>query len=301
MRKNRDHYPEQYASRRFDRSKTFNCRPVFESVFESRLVFRNWTHPSRLCSTIPIKGGALTGEVTVVTAETLMKLSRDLLEAPCQDYIVAAAEQIRRLIPGEDVCWVQCNWDDDSFVVWRTSSSARDPAAERVLPATYDNPAIQSYVRAPYDLSPRRLSDIPLRNADELVALRLSEEYIGPRQISMIVNVKSATIGKGWIITRGSRDFGDQDLDTATRILPVLYLLDRFHHPDLAENHAAARRDLTAREGQVIDLLTTGLTAAAIGHVLGISQRTVSKHIQNAYIKLGIHDRLLVARDRQPA
>lgn len=237
----------------------------------------------------------------MVTADTLMKLSRELLEAPRQDYVVAAAEQIRRLLPGEDVCWVQCNWDNDSFVVWRTSTSARDAAAEGILPATYDNPAIQSYVHAPYDLSPRRLSDIPLRNANELAALRLSQKYIGHRQISMIVNVKSATIGQGWIITRESRDFGDQDLDTATRVLPVLYLLDHFHHPDLAVVHADARRDLTARECQVIDLLTTGLTAAAIGHILGISQRTVSKHIQNAYGKLGIHDRLLVTRDRLPA
>lgn len=237
----------------------------------------------------------------MITADTLIRLSRHLLETPQRDYVTAAAEQIGRLIPGDDVCWVQCNWDDDSFVVWRSSLSARDSAAERILPAAYENPAIQSYVRAPADLSPRRLSDLPLHSANESAALRLSQEYVGLRQVSMIVDLRSAKVGQGWILTRDSRDFGDQELDTATRILPVLYLLDHFHHPDLSVSHADARRDLTARECQIIDLVTTGLTTGAIGHLLGISPRTVSKHIQNAYAKLGIHDRLLLARDRLPA
>lgn len=237
----------------------------------------------------------------MITEDTLIRLSRHLLDAPKRDYVAAAAEQIGRLIPGDDVWWVQSNWDDDSFVVWRSSLSARDSAAERTLPATYENPGIQSYVSAPGDLSPRRLSDLPPHNADESAALRLSQEYMGLRQLSMIVDIRSATVGHGWILTRDSRDFGDRELDTAARILPVLYLLDHFHHPDLTVSHAEAGRDLTARECQIIDLVTTGLTAVAIGHLLGISQRTVSKHIQNAYAKLGIHDRLLLARDRLTA
>lgn len=234
----------------------------------------------------------------MATADTLIEVSRQLLEAPRRDYIAAAAEQIRRLVPGDDVCWVQCDWDHDSFVVWRSSVDARDAAAERILPASYDNPVIQSYVRRPSDLSPRRLSDLPSQNQKEAAALRLSQRYLGLAQICMIVKAQSRTVGQGWIVTRDSSDFGDHDVEAATRISPVLYLLDRFHRPNLADPRTDRDRDLTARERQVIDLLTTGLTATAIGRILGISHRTVSKHIQNAYGKLGVHDRLMVTRER---
>lgn len=236
-----------------------------------------------------------------MTADILIQLSRQLLEASRRDYVPAAAEQIRRLLGGDDVCWVQCDWKDDVFVVWRASICARDTAAERILPACYECAGIPTYARTPSDLAPRRLSDLPIQSESNANALRLTQRYIGLHQISMIMNVHSFAAGKGWIVTRGRRDFDDEDLDTATRILPVLYLLDHVHHPDLAGGNAEVPDDLTARERQVIDLLTTGLTAAAIGRVLGISQRTVSKHVENAYRKLGVHDRLLVARDRLPA
>jgi DNA-binding NarL/FixJ family response regulator len=41
----------------------------------------------------------------------------------------------------------------------------------------------------------------------------------------------------------------------------------------------------------VLNLMADGLIATAIGPRLGISQRTVSKHIENIYAKLGTHDR----------
>jgi DNA-binding CsgD family transcriptional regulator len=56
------------------------------------------------------------------------------------------------------------------------------------------------------------------------------------------------------------------------------------------------RATLTSREREIVDLVAEGLTAAAMGRALGISPRTVSKHLQHAYRKIGCHDRLLVAR-----
>ena len=48
---------------------------------------------------------------------------------------------------------------------------------------------------------------------------------------------------------------------------------------------------ITDREQAVLDLMADGLIATAIGRRLGISPRTVSKHIENIYRKLGTHDR----------
>ena len=49
---------------------------------------------------------------------------------------------------------------------------------------------------------------------------------------------------------------------------------------------------LTARERVVLTLLSEGMTAVAIAHRLGISPRTVHKHLENIYVKLGVSDRL---------
>jgi DNA-binding CsgD family transcriptional regulator len=53
---------------------------------------------------------------------------------------------------------------------------------------------------------------------------------------------------------------------------------------------------LTDREVQVLSLAADGLTAGAIGRVLGISSRTVSKHLDHVYGKLGSRGRLLAVR-----
>lgn len=49
---------------------------------------------------------------------------------------------------------------------------------------------------------------------------------------------------------------------------------------------------LTPRELTVLALLAEGLTAASIGRRLMITERTVHKHLQHSYTKLGVTDRL---------
>ncbi len=46
---------------------------------------------------------------------------------------------------------------------------------------------------------------------------------------------------------------------------------------------------LTARETDVLVLLSRGCTYGVIGHRLGISVHTVTTHIKNAYRKLAVH------------
>lgn len=64
---------------------------------------------------------------------------------------------------------------------------------------------------------------------------------------------------------------------------------------------AAAALNLTAREVEVLQLLSEGLLARTIAARLGLSPRTVHKHLSNVYSKLGVHDRLVavsIARSR---
>nr|WP_269811082.1 LuxR C-terminal-related transcriptional regulator [Kineosporia rhizophila] len=52
------------------------------------------------------------------------------------------------------------------------------------------------------------------------------------------------------------------------------------------------REGVTSRELEVLSLVAAGLTAAAVARRCGISTRTVHKHLEHAYTKLGCHDRL---------
>jgi DNA-binding NarL/FixJ family response regulator len=79
---------------------------------------------------------------------------------------------------------------------------------------------------------------------------------------------------------------------------PVPFGLDRDRTHRFALPAAARRprpgfaNGVTGRERAVLTLLVGGLTANAIAHRLGTSPRTVHKHLENLYRKLGASDRL---------
>jgi DNA-binding CsgD family transcriptional regulator len=69
------------------------------------------------------------------------------------------------------------------------------------------------------------------------------------------------------------------------------------HPPDTAA--VAQAPGLTNREMEVLSWLYQGMKAAAIARRLGISPRTVNKHLANIYRKLGAHDRLMAVSKAQ--
>jgi DNA-binding CsgD family transcriptional regulator len=104
---------------------------------------------------------------------------------------------------------------------------------------------------------------------------------------------------RAFILGRDGDDFSDEDLRVAGRIQTLLLLLDR-QCTVLRHCSAQSAIPLTGRERAVLALLDDGLTSSAIGHRLAISPRTVHRHLQNIYRKLGVSDRLravLVARE----
>jgi len=102
-------------------------------------------------------------------------------------------------------------------------------------------------------------------------------------------------------VGRPTHDFSDDERTYAARLQPLLnavgsYLacLRRWQASPAAEEAAdqAAALGVTGRELAVLSLLSEALTAAAIGRRLGISTRTVQKHLESLYRKLGTSDRL---------
>lgn len=107
----------------------------------------------------------------------------------------------------------------------------------------------------------------------------------------------SGTTGDaGVVLWRGGLDFGGADAQIAIQLLSVLASI---HRRFVARDVAGPRRSpgaaisLTPREHTMLEMLSQGLTADAIGRRLSVTVKTVRKHLEHIYSKLGVHDRLL--------
>ena len=90
-------------------------------------------------------------------------------------------------------------------------------------------------------------------------------------------------------LNRAGFDFTPTAVDLLTRLRPLLTR----RVARLAAGQAMLARgtippQLTARQEQVLRLVAGGLTDAAIGHRLGCSPRTVDKHLEHIYRRLGV-------------
>ncbi len=107
-------------------------------------------------------------------------------------------------------------------------------------------------------------------------------------------------------LNRACRDFSEAEVDLLTQLRPLLTrrLARLTGGPradpagqaagpgrpgrDPAAERRAGRLVLTDRQLQVLDLVADGLTDVAIAHRLGCSPRTVDKHLEHAYRRLGV-------------
>lgn len=101
-----------------------------------------------------------------------------------------------------------------------------------------------------------------------------------------------------FVLNRAGGDFDDGDLALAEILRPHLATLYRLGAAlegrdgarDAAESEAALAR-LTPREREVLDWVAAGKTNRDIAAILGASPRTVEKHLERVYEKLGVETR----------
>ncbi|MGY1679256.1 response regulator transcription factor [Geodermatophilus sp. SYSU D01176] len=115
-------------------------------------------------------------------------------------------------------------------------------------------------------------------------------------------------VGEGieaYVVSRPDDDYGDADAALAALVLPVLTAIVGQHRvlrdvPEERYDRAVGTR-LTDREFAVLTLLGAGLTAQAIARRLDTSPRTVHKHLEHLYRKLGVRDRLMAVQRARDA
>ncbi|GAA3862138.1 helix-turn-helix transcriptional regulator [Streptomyces sedi] len=155
-----------------------------------------------------------------------------------------------------------------------------------------------------YDTFPDRTP----RTAEEITGLSLwrgsaahsvARRYFGSENQMAIPCARGDDVLRSLVIYR-SAPFSDGHRAFATQAQPLLAAVDghdrvvsRFRAPQSqAILHRSRESSLTARELTVLTLLAQALPSKTIAQRLGISLRTVHKHIQNLFKKLDTHDRM---------
>lgn len=135
----------------------------------------------------------------------------------------------------------------------------------------------------------RRLSDVISQR--RLRRLGLWAHVFRPlgirHQLNLALHVSGErVIGVG--LSRMGRDFTDEELAAAELLRVELGKLVAARHGPPPEAFVAL--GLTQREAEVLSL-SAARKSAAVASVLGISERTVEKHLEHAYAKLGVRTR----------
>lgn len=147
--------------------------------------------------------------------------------------------------------------------------------------------------------APQTTARVPAVIAPSAAYREVQEEVLRPAGCDVQLSLPYHLDGlehRAFVLARTGTDFHDDDLALAGLLQPILTALDRqisvlSAHADPFAG-AATQVELTVRESAVLSLLAAGYPAVRIAHRLAISPRTVNKHLERIYRKLGVVDRL---------
>ncbi len=220
---------------------------------------------------------------------------------------------LKKLVAGELTTLSICNLDSGHrSVVSDVPGAIARPEIAAFDRHFHEHPLVRDHARNPR-AETRRISD--LLPAAEFRRSALFNDYYRPIGIDHAMAVPihvDRTCLVSFVINRAKRDFGERDracMETIRPHLGSLYRLSRemdgaraaWGVPGAAHNPPGGEA-LTGREREVLQWLSSGKTDRDIAQILAISPRTVHKHLQRIYEKLGVETRTAaVMRALNPA
>lgn len=160
--------------------------------------------------------------------------------------------------------------------------------------APLHHPLARHYARKP-DRTPHATHEFPADDAEVSGYLEELGEYDIDQHLWIPLpglNGDSLVVGT----CRSHDHYTTHDLELAAAVQPLLTAL--VTHAEVTStlpamcSAASDECHLTAREVAVLELCARGRTTASAARKLGITPRTAHKHLENAYRKLKVHDRL---------
>ena len=186
---------------------------------------------------------------------------------------------------------------DDILSAWRSSGpyASGAPTDSQPLiswfPADQD-PACQTGSPAAGTAGPR----FPRQRTDRrLIQLGMEQQLSIPYRLD-------GTMFRTFVVARGGKDYSDDDLTLARHIQQSLITVDQQIRAlarlsaDRGSADPAEGFELTGRELAVLQLLAEGRATRCTARQLDCSPRTVEKHLERCFRKLGVRDRLNAVR-----
>ena len=163
------------------------------------------------------------------------------------------------------------------------------------------HPLVRYYL-ATGDLAPQQVADVPSSLAGPRARAQWAELSRGHGiEHQLAIPLPPSSEGPRWFVLGRPETFAEERMRLARRVQMLIAGLDRqaaaLRHwqrratqPDAGAVASDVR--LTPRELSVLMLVSDGLTAAAVARRLVVAERTVHKHLERAYAKLGVSDRV---------
>lgn len=210
------------------------------------------------------------------------------------EFHIRAPELLAGLLPADEISWARVDFIAGTAIV--RGATAEDDAVRAAGLARYGylHQGARSYEEFPADRAPRRMSDVATLaewHATELYQ-QVYREFGPAHQLGLMTRMAGRGIGMGWTFTRSGADFADGELELAHLVLPVLIVLEARS----AALQTPPRMTVKPRETVLLGYLAAGYTARSIGHHMGITERTVRKHLGELYVVLRCNDRLLAVQ-----
>ena len=224
--------------------------------------------------------------------DTLHAIGQDCVDSG--DFARRGVQCLPRLVSSELTTLSVCNLDSGHRRVVCDQPGAISRRELEVFDRYfYDHPLVREHGRNPTAVT-RRIEDLlpggafertPLFN-DYYRAIRIDHVMAVPIHVDRHVLVS-------FVVNRSKRGFSDRDRERVEVIRPHLGHLYLLSARTARNDNALAEIEtpLTARERDVLDWLGAGKTDKDIAAILAISPRTVQKHLQRIYEKLGVETR----------
>jgi DNA-binding CsgD family transcriptional regulator len=195
-----------------------------------------------------------------------------------------------------------------AFMVQEPAGAINAPQVQTFERLAHQHPLINHYART-RESRPRKVSDF--LSLTEFRRLDLYQEFFRVVAVNyqMAVTIPSANaLVIGIALNRAGRDFSERDRSVLDLVRPHLVQAYR----NIAERSALRERaeaaeqalwaesatvlaSLTKREHEILVLVADGKTNPEIAGRLSVSPRTVQKHLEHVYDKLGVRTRTAAA------
>ncbi|HVE90402.1 MAG TPA: LuxR C-terminal-related transcriptional regulator [Burkholderiaceae bacterium] len=233
----------------------------------------------------------LSGVEMRAALDTLHAIGQDCVDSG--DFARRGVQCLPRLVSSELTTLSVCNLDSGHRRVVCDQPGAISRRELEVFDRHFfDHPLVREHGRNPAAVT-RRIEDLLPGQAFQRTPL--FNDYYRPIRIDHAMAVPihvNRHILVSFVVNRSKRGFSDRDRERVEIIRPHLGHLYRLSARTQKEGTPSDfKTPLTARERDVLDWLGAGKTDKDIAAILTISPRTVQKHLQRIYEKLGVENR----------